>query len=166
MATTMLTTPTSLAIARLIDREGGYIDHPADPGGETKWGISRRFLIRVGLPNEDIRGMSRERAAELYDEYFVKPNRLDGFKDERLAELVLDWVVNGGPAVKSLQRLLSVDVDGVVGDETLKAANALSPKQIEALCASYLRDRMFYFASLTKHPFIKGWLARLVKLGL
>jgi lysozyme family protein len=163
MATT--TTPASF-IDRLIDREGGYVNHPQDPGGETNWGISRRFLIRVGLPDEDLRNMKRERAAELYDTYFVQPNRIHEFADERLAELVLDWVVNGGPAIKSLQRLLNVTVDGKVGDETLYRANSLSPAHTEALCDSYLRDRMFYFATLTKHPFIKGWLARLVKLGL
>jgi lysozyme family protein len=150
----------------LIDREGGYVDHPADPGGETKFGISRRFLIRVGLPNENIRGMTRERAKELYQLYFVEPNRLDEFKDPRLANLVLDWLVNGGPAIKALQRLLKVEADGVVGEKTLAAANGLRPIELDALCATYLYDRMFYFASLTKHPFIKGWLARLVKLGL
>jgi lysozyme family protein len=156
----------TLNLDTLIEREGGYVDHPSDPGGETKWGISRRFLVRVGLPYEDIRGMSKERAKELYTEHFVKPNLLDQLTDERLADLVLDWIVNGGPAVKALQRLLHVEVDGVMGPSTLRAANALSAKELDALCQQYLYDRMFYFASLTKHPFIKGWLARLVKLGL
>jgi lysozyme family protein len=114
----------------------------------------------------DIKGMTRERAKELYQTYFVAPNRLDEFTDPRLAELVLDWLVNGGPAIKALQRILRVTVDGAIGDETLKAANALPAVATDALCAQYLYDRMFYFASLTKHPFIKGWLARLVKLGL
>lgn len=150
----------------LIEREGGYVNDPRDPGGETKYGISRRFLTRVGYPNEDIRGMSVDRAKWFYTEFFIKPNRLDEFSDPRLANLVLDWLVNGGPAIKALQRLLRVEADGVVGPETLRAANSLPPIALDALCTQYLYDRMFYFAALTKHPFIKGWLARLVKLGL
>lgn len=156
----------TIDLNRLIELEGGYVDHPQDPGGETKWGISRRFLERVGEPYENIKAMTPERAANLYRTHFVQPNRLEEFTDDRLANLVFDWVVNGGPAVKALQRLLNVSVDGVVGKETLDAANILTPAQLDVVCQQYLYDRMFYFASLTKHPFIKGWLARLVKLGL
>ena len=151
---------------RLIEREGGYNDDPRDPGGETKWGISRRFLIRVGLPYEDIKNMTKERAKDLYLEHFVHENKLEQFTHSDLLELTLDWIVNGGPAVKALQRLLNVEVDGVVGPETLKAEAALTPNRLKELKQQYLYDRMFYFASLTKHPFIKGWLARLVALGL
>lgn len=141
----------------LIEREGGLVDHPNDPGGLTKYGISQRRF-----PNEDIRNLTIPRAKELYVEHFVRPYRIDEFRNEQLAELLLDWVVNGGPAVRSLQQLLAVDVDGVVGNETLAAANAATPDVARQL----LYSRMFYFASLTKHPFIKGWLRRLIKLGL
>ena len=52
----------------LIAREGGYVNDPADPGGETRWGISKR-----AYPNEDIKNLTLERAKELYTrDYWLK----------------------------------------------------------------------------------------------
>lgn len=142
----------------LIEREGGYVNHPNDPGGETKYGISKR-----SFPDEDIKNLTPQRAKELYLQHYVKPHRINDINDEGVAELLLDWVVNGGPAVRSLQRLLDVTIDGIIGDETLSALNTTPSHTIYR---QFLYDRLFYLVSLTKHPFIKGWMRRLINLGL
>lgn len=140
----------------VIEREGGYVNHPDDPGGETKFGISKR-----AYPELDIRNLSVSKAREIYYRDYWKRYRLDRISDHRTAGWVMDWVVNSGSqAIRSIQRELKLTVDGIVGQETLDALNALDdPKKI-------LKWRLTFFAKLTKHPFIVGWINRLIELGL
>ena len=145
---------------RIIDREGGLVDHPSDPGGLTNFGISQR-----AYPNEDIRALTRERAKFLYLRDYIFKHHLERLDDPALVENMVDWIINGGPAIKSLQRLIGVTPDGVVGPDTIAAANRATLEKPN-LVASLLRKRLLYFASLTKHPFIMGWINRLFKLGL
>jgi lysozyme family protein len=142
-------------IDAVIEREGGYVDHPKDPGGRTKYGISQR-----SYPDEDIRNLTVARARELYRRDFIEKHRIDEFSDYRTAELVLDWLVHSGPlAIRTLQRRLNVTVDGLVGPETLARVNQLELRQM-------LRWRLEFLIGLTGHPFIKGWVKRLFDLGL
>lgn len=140
----------------VIEREGGYVNHPSDPGGETKYGISRR-----SYPTENIKELSLDRARYLYERDFIRAHRLDRLDDYRTAELVLDWLVHSGPlAIRQIQKKLGLTVDGVVGDQTLAALQVLeNPERI-------LRWRLDFLLGLTQHPFIKGWVNRLYKLGL
>lgn len=146
-------------VKRLIDsiikREGGYVDHPSDPGGRTKYGISQR-----SYPHEDIPNLTVERASEIYRRDFVEKHRIHQFDNYRTAELVLDWLVHSGPlAIRTLQRKLDLKVDGIVGPQTFAKLNELDPQQI-------LRWRLQFLIGLTGHPFIKGWVKRLFELGL
>lgn len=143
-------------IDRLIVREGGYVDHPQDPGGETKYGISKR-----SYPDLDIKNLTRDDAARIYREDFYQRFGLDRVHSSQIAEWLLDWLVHSGPSViKRVQRELNVVADGVVGPQTLRALNSLpDPKDI-------LRWRLKFLVSLTKHPFINGWIKRLFQLGL
>ena len=54
----------------VLVREGGYVDHPSDPGGETKYGIAKR-----SHPKEDIKNLTKERAAEIYEKDYWIPSR-------------------------------------------------------------------------------------------
>lgn len=109
-------------ILNVIKREGGYVNHPSDPGGETKFGISKR-----AYPNLDIKGLTEEQAEALYLKDYVAPLKLSELP-ENLRPVLLDFAVNSGvsAAVKDLQRVLSVTVDGKIGPATVKAANEAS----------------------------------------
>lgn len=143
-------------ISGVIQREGGYVNHSRDPGGETKYGISKR-----AYPREDIANLTFPRAVELYRRDYVEKFRLAELTDYRVAECVMDWVVNSGAGgIKSIQRRLGITADGIVGPETLKKLNEVKDyKEI-------LRWRLHFYASIVDHPFIKGWISRVLELGL
>lgn len=91
------------AIDILIELEGGYSNHPGDPGGETKYGISKR-----AFPNEDIKNLTKQRAYELYKEHYW--DKIHG--DELpwpINMLLFDMAVHSGPAraIKRLRRRLN-----------------------------------------------------------
>lgn len=122
-------------IDALIAREGGYVDHPADRGGPTRWGITEQVARAWGYAG-DMRDLPRETAEAIYlERYWTGPgfNQVAARTDAIAAEL-LDTGVNMGPMVASrfLQRALNVlnrgasaypdvVVDGVVGRMTLYA---------------------------------------------
>lgn len=123
------------AFARLVDpsHEGGYVNNPADPGGETKYGISRR-----SYPEEDIKNLTLERAKLLYRRDFWNPAGCDALPDEVKFE-VFDLAVNtsarGDPkqAIKLLQRAACMpeyEVDGVLGPHTLLMIGSIEPHKL------------------------------------
>jgi lysozyme family protein len=159
-------TPEQLnqVLDRLIAREGGYVNDPRDPGGETKYGISKR-----SYPELDIKNLTKEDAKSIYTRDFYLLNKLHQIENVKVAEVLLDWFVHSGASVvrakervKALQNLLGIPADGYVGPATIEAINKVG----EGLVRTILYDRMFFLARLTKHPYIVGWLRRLVELGL
>lgn len=119
----------------VIDREGGYVDHPNDSGGPTKWGVTQAVARAHGYSG-DMRNFSREQALIIFNfDYWVKPrfNKVNEISSIIAVELC-DTGINMGPAicVKWLQRWLSVfnkektlysdlKIDGVIGNKTLIA---------------------------------------------
>jgi lysozyme family protein len=83
----------------VLHREGGYVNHPDDPGGETKYGIAKR-----SHPDEDIKNMTMDRAADIYEKDYWKPSKATSLP-KSLQECYFDMVVNMGQrrAVKILQ---------------------------------------------------------------
>lgn len=79
------------ALAFTIPREGGYVNDPDDPGGETKWGVSKRYH-----PNEDIQNLTPQRAAEIYYEEYWLGSGADLLPDP-LCTVVFDSAVLCGP---------------------------------------------------------------------
>lgn len=149
------------AIYTVIDEfEGGYVNDPHDPGGETKYGISKRTF-----PNEDIKNLTKERAYDLYKEHYWDKVKADSFPFP-INLLLFDFAVLSGPerAVQVLQMTLGVTQDMIVGPRTIAAANR-SDKALKELCARYLTARTFYLAGLNKPRFIAGWTNRLFKLA-
>src|SRR5574342_1291711 len=99
-------------IERVLSHEGGYVYHKDDPGGETKWGISKR-----SYPNLDIKGLTREQAIEIYRRDFW--DRVQGSNlPNALAYQALDSAINSGMGntVRFLQRAVRTADDGVFGD--------------------------------------------------
>lgn len=158
-------------LERMIVREGGYVNHPADKGGPTKYGITLKTLAvwrgKV-VTAADVKAMTEEEAKDIYREnYYRKPgiNRLPRL----IQEQVFDIAVNSGPqkAVMLLQEALNVlgsslVVDGLIGRKTISAAQLhYSPYVNNVL----VHLRLGYYQSIySKRPsqnaFRKGWTAR------
>jgi hypothetical protein len=79
------------AIGPLLHREGGYVNHPSDPGGETKYGISKR-----AYPNEDIKNLTPARASLIYKRDYWDKLGLDQCPNEGAARVLFDIAVHSG----------------------------------------------------------------------
>jgi lysozyme family protein len=140
-----------IAFDRLIGYEGAYVNNPLDPGGETKWGISKR-----SYPNLNIQELTREDARTIYKRDFW--NRIHGEElYDGVAFQTFDIAVNSGieTAVRMLQRALGVADDGYWGPFTRRAAQSMSESdQIMRLNA----ERLEFMRHLSTWPtFGKGW---------
>ncbi len=145
------------AFTLLIGHEGGYVNNPADPGGETKFGISKR-----SYPGEDIAGMTLERAKLLARRDFWGPAGCDATPASIKFDL-FDTAYNSGPrkAVQLLQRAVGETDDGVLGPHTLMAAQTMDP---ERLAARFNGWRLDFMNDLPQWPsFARGWSQRIAE---
>ena len=146
----------------LLKHEGGYSDHPADPGGKTRYGITEAVAREVGYKG-DMRELPLELAKRVYLERYWKPIRADDLPPS-VRYAVFDAAVNSGPAQAALwlQRALGVKADGVIGPITLKAAYDANP---DALRMRMLSQRLRFMAGLANWPaFSRGWAIRIAYL--
>mgnify|MGYP000644437679 FL=1 len=142
-------------MAEVFKHEGGYVNDPHDPGGETNMGISKR-----SYPKENIRGMTRARAAQIYRRDFWDKLRCDELPDG-LDLVAFDAAVNSGPSrgAKWLQQALGVAVDGKVGLATIGAAkNTYAPA---AVMRAIGFRRAFLKTLPTWERYKNGWNKRL-----
>lgn len=141
-------------IDRVLAHEGGYVNHPKDPGGETNWGIAKR-----SYPSVDIKRLTRDGAIAIYRRDFW--DRVQGDKlPPEVAFQVFDAAVNHGPgnAVRWLQRAAGVADDGTLGPVSLAAIRKAEPTD---LVLRFNATRLEFYASLTTFPtFGKGWVRR------
>ena len=143
------------AFDRLMGHEGGYVNDPNDPGGETKYGISKR-----SYPGEDIQNMTPERAKEIFRRDFWDRVNADKLHDG-VAWQAADFAYHSGPetAVRYLQRALDVADDGYWGPASQAAADAVSETdQIMSLVA----ERLDFLTRLKNWPNAsRGWVRRM-----
>lgn len=143
----------------VVGHEGGYVDHPDDPGGETKYGISRR-----SYPNEDIKGMTLDRAKDIYYMDYWLP--LQAFElPDAVQVMLFDMAVNHGKvrAVQILQQAAGVKTDGWLGPVS-KAAIKHTP--LAELVREITVQRIMFYASLeTFKTFGLGWVRRAIALN-
>lgn len=146
------------AFDRLIGHEGGYSNHPADPGQETMWGVTANVARSFGYSGP-MKDLPRETAKSIYRKRYW-----DAVKAEQLPEAVrfdvFDGAVNSGvsQSIKWLQRSVGADDDGVIGPKTIAAA-ALAG---ESAAAKYNGHRLSFMADLpTWQTFGKGWARRI-----
>lgn len=135
--------------------EGGYVWDEDDPGGETKYGISKR-----SYPDEDIAGLTIERAKVLYLRDFWKPCRCDELP-AGIRFHMFDAAVNSSPqrAIKWLQQALGVEADGVLGPLTLLAAIQASPTVVAARLTGV---RLRFMSDRRNWPAAgRGWARRI-----
>ena len=147
------------AFDRVIGHEGGYVNHPSDPGGETNWGVTRNTARAYGY-NGDMRAMTREQAKPIYKTGFW--DRIQGDKlHDAVAFQLFDAAVNHGigNAVRMMQRALGVADDGIVGNVTLSALQAINPSDF---VLKFNAQRLNFYTSLsTFGTFGKGWVRRI-----
>jgi len=140
------------AFDRLMGNEGGYVNNPADPGGETNWGISKR-----SYPNVDIANLTRDGAKAIYLTDFWAPL---GDLHPAIKFQALDFGVNSGiqTAIRKLQAAIGVADDGHWGP--VSAAKATSMNLSDVLMR-FAAQRLLFMASLSSWPdFGKGWARR------
>lgn len=145
----------------ILRNEGGYVNHPNDPGGETNFGIAKKFY-----PDLDIKNLTRTQAIKIYYEDYWTPMNLTGINNELLVLQVFDFGVNAGRkvSIRLLQRIVNVDDDGIVGPITRAAVNSST---IDVLDKFMQRRKLFYMNLAARKPelevFLKGWLRRVDK---
>jgi len=145
----------------VLEHEGGYVNDPKDPGGETNFGIAKR-----SHPDVDIKNLTKEGAKEIYKEVYWDKNKVESLPEE-LWHIYFDMCVNQGKsrAVKIIQRAVngkggSLTVDGGMGPMTI-AAIGKSRVELDRVRAY----RVKYYADLvTRKPdlerFYFGWFKR------
>lgn len=146
----------------ILEHEGGYVNHPKDPGGETNRGITKRVWEEWG-GTKDMRDLTVEDVAPLYKKKYwdlVKGDLLPSGLDLS----VFDWGVNSGTgrASKKLQEMIGVTADGAIGPNTLKKLSEyIGQKGIETVIDEYHDIRQKFYESLdTFDTFGKGWTRR------
>jgi len=157
-------------LTEILRHEGGYVDHPDDPGGATNMGITRKTLARwrkvspwTALPKEEVAALTRGEAGAIYRANYwnaAKAGAMPGGLDLAL----FDFAVNSGPdrAVRTLQAALGVAADGEIGPVTLAAiAKGDTRRLINALCDRRIGflERLATFAT-----FGRGWTQRVAAI--
>ena len=153
-------------MAEIFAHEGGYVDHPKDPGGATKMGITIGTLRdwRGGpVTRDDVRSLTKREAETIYRARYWNPVRGDDLR-QGVDLVALDPAVNSGVrrGVQWLQRAVGATADGKMGPATLAAANDATPVDaIKRACAV----RMGFLRGLrTWSTFGRGWSARVARV--
>lgn len=147
-------------ITFIIDEiEKGYVNNPDDPGGETKYGISKR-----SYPDLDIKNLTKSEALRIYKRDYASKVKFQeiALVNPYLALCVLDFAINSGPsrAIKSLQTSGRVTADGIIGPATLAASGKPDA------CERYLAERARFLAGLKNFQINgNGWMWRLFTLS-
>jgi lysozyme family protein len=151
-----------VAFAKVLGHEGGFVDHPDDPGGKTRYGVTEAVAREVGYRG-DMRELPLELAKRIYLEKYWNPISADDLPPG-IRYIVFDGAINSGPgqSVKWLQRALGVVDDGKIGPKTLAAAYA---QNADALRCRILAQRLRFMSGLANWPaFSRGWARRICDL--
>jgi len=147
----------------ILHHEGGYVNHPKDPGGETNLGVTKRVWEEWG-GTKDMKDLTPEDVAPLY-----KKNYWDRVKGDDLPSgldlAVFDWAVNSGTgrAAKKLQSMIGTVADGGIGPNTLRILGEYIEAEggVENVIRNYQAVRQEFYESLsTFETFGKGWTRR------
>lgn len=154
-------------IDRILRAEGGYVDHPADRGGPTNFGVTLSTLRawRVApVGAEDVRRLTREEARAIYRRRYLEEPGFGVVEDGGLRLILVDCGVLYGPrrAVLWLQAALGVTEDGLLGPATLSALRRGDPREIGRAVLNRRRERIAARCASdpSQRVFRRGWTAR------
>jgi lysozyme family protein len=149
----------------VLKSEGGYVNNPADPGGMTNLGVTKRVWEEFTgheADEKEMRSLTPEKVAPLYEQRFWRPCYGEVLP-RGLDFVVFSMGVNAGPgrAIKLLQSSIGCVPDGVIGPKT---RGLICDSNTATLIAKFSETRREYYRSLKTFPiFGKGWLARVDK---
>lgn len=159
-------------INKIIDHvfvlEGGWVDHPSDSAGCTQMGITRASLSSYRgktVTCSDVRNVSKAEATNIYKKNYWDKIKGDDINSQNVANLLFDFAVNSGvnKASKSIQELVGVSQDGIIGSKTIEAINKQDAEELFNRLKQYRRS--YYDAIVRNNPsqkaFIRGWTNRL-----
>ena len=143
---------------RLMLHEGGYVNHPNDPGGETMWGVTKRVAQAHGY-HGSMRKLPKALAKQITEKSYYKAVKGDQL-DRLIAWQLTDAAYNHGnrQAVKFLQRAVGVTADGLIGPRTLAATAEMDKNDVVLL---FNAERIEFYTGLRGWiSFGKGWARR------
>ena len=149
------------SLEMVLHHEGGYVDHPKDPGGATNYGVTKKvYEVYLGreCTKDEVKDMPLKAVREIYKRKYWDKIRGDDLP-AGLDWAVFDFAVNAGVsrAAKLLQGFLATPVDGVIGSGTLKAIDNY-PTTIKGVIETYTAQRSQFYKSLKNYDtFGKGW---------
>ena len=155
------------AFEQMLKSEGGFSNHPSDPGGMTNLGVTKAtWESWVGRPSDEaeMRGLTPEKVEPLYRKKYWDGVRGDEIQNGGVAYLLFDFAVNAGVgrSIKTLQTAVGVPADGGFGPLTMAAVQTQNPKQ---LIEQFSQAKESFYRSLnTFVTFGKGWLNRVEKV--
>ena len=147
----------------VLHHEGGYVNDPDDPGGETNFGIAKR-----SHPDVDIANLTKDGAKEIYKEHYWDRNKVEDLPED-LRHIYFDMCVNQGRgrAVKIMQRAANAKgadlvVDGGMGPKTIAAMDGVELQRVRAYRVKYYADLVTRKPDLEKVYF--GWFRRALEV--
>jgi lysozyme family protein len=150
-------------IEKVLEHEGGYVNDPKDLGGETKYGITKRFY-----PDIDIKNLTIEQAKEIYKKDYWDRNKVESLP-QNLWHIYFDMCVNMGKrtAVKVLQRAAvnkgkDIEVDGGLGPMTIGALKGVELDRVRAFRVKYYVDLIT--TKPEQEKFYLGWFRRALEV--
>jgi lysozyme family protein len=159
------------SLSLVLAHEGGYVNHPADPGGATNNGVTQKvydaYRDYMHLPRQSVKHILDSEVSDIYNKQYWRTIKGDSLPCG-IDYAVFDFGVNSGisRAIKYLQRLVGFtgdDIDGVLGMVTLAAVEAKCVENTEACIAQYCANRLVFLRSLRTFPtFGKGWTRRVI----
>jgi lysozyme family protein len=153
------------ALKAILKHEGGFVNHPKDPGGMTNLGVTKKVWEEwVGRPVDEkaMRALTPETVAPMYKKKYWDAVKADEMPDG-LDYLMFDFAVNAGPgrAIKTMQKAIGATPDGAIGPKTMAALKAANQSE---LVAKFSAEKEAFYRSLpTFATFGKGWLRRVAE---
>ena len=161
----------------ILKWEGGYTDHPNDPGGATNMGVTIGTLKGLGLQYDkdgdkkitknDVKLLTVNDATAIMKSHYWDKIKADQINSQAVANILLDWFwMSGVNATKGIQRLVGVNPDGKIGPASLKAINETIAKNEKKFVEQLYDVRAQYYTNIiARNPklesFRKGWINRL-----
>ena len=155
-------------IPTVLKWEGGFVNHPSDPGGATNSGVTLstfRSVYGKEKTVQDLKNMTRKQWEYIFKTRFWDRWKADDIYNQAIANLLVDWLwASGIYGIKYPQEVLRVKTDGIVGLKTLAAINYY-PNKKELFEKLWNRRKKHFEDIVRNRPqskvFLKGWLRRL-----
>lgn len=152
---------------KLLQLEGGFVNHPEDKGGITNCGITLetfRSFLGQDKTVKDLQSMSYGMWKEIIKAGYWDKVKGDEIENQSLAELIADWCVNSGlSAIRKVQEVLGCKPDGIVGPITLSLINTSDAENLHERI--WNARQQFYINIVKRNPrqkvFMNGWMNRL-----